>query len=185
MAPDNIGGARRAAEHLIELGHRRIAFLGGRAGMVVQEDRRTGWERALEAVGLPADPALIVETTPNREGGMTALAQALAVPDPPTAALCFNDMVAIGVLYGLAERGLAAGRDFAVIGFDDIVDAEPDPAAAHHGRGRQPQSGRARGRILIDLLRADRNGPQHFTGETQLDRARVVRGASAHIRGAA
>ena len=188
VAPDNIGGARRATEHLIELGHRRIAFLGGRSGMVVQEDRRDRLGAgAGGGAGLPADPALIVEThaQPRRRHD-ARWPQVLAVPDPPTAALCFNDVVAIGVLYGLAERGLAAGRDFAVVGFDDIVDARLiQPALttvavesrnARRARGRHPARYAARGPPRPAALH--RRGPA--------DRPRVVRGAScATIRGAA
>ena len=123
VGPDNRRGAERATAYLLGLGHRRIAFLGGRQGMVVQEERAAGYAAALEAAGLPADPALVVEAVPNREGGRAALEQALTLADPPTAALCFNDVVAFGVLHGLAARGLRPGSDFAVIGFDDVQDA--------------------------------------------------------------
>ncbi len=78
VSPDNVGGARRATEHLLGLGHRRIAFLGGRSGMVVHEDRRAGWELALRHAGIPVDPALAVETNPNRAGGSLALQRVLA-----------------------------------------------------------------------------------------------------------
>ena len=106
MAPDNVGGARRATEHLLGLGHRRIAFLGGRAGHGGPGGARApAGQQALEAAGLPADPALAVETTPNRDGGVRPCERVLALADPPTAALCFNDVVAIGVIYGLDRRG--------------------------------------------------------------------------------
>ena len=72
---------------------------------------------------MPADATLAVETLPNRDGGFAALQQILALPDPPTAALCFNDVVAIGALHALAAGGMTAGRDFAVVGFDDVADA--------------------------------------------------------------
>jgi LacI family transcriptional regulator len=168
VAPDNLGGARRATEHLLRFGHRRIAFLGGRAGMVVQEDRRTGWAQALAAAGVGVDPALVVETNPNREGGFAALQQVLALAEPPTAALCFNDVVAIGAIYALGARGLAVGRDFAVIGFDDIADARliqpPLTTVAVEPR----RLGERAAAILIDQLRGRRAAPQHFTGDARL-----------------
>ncbi len=123
VAPDNVGGARLATEHLIGLGHQRIAFLGGRPGMVVMEDRCQGYRMALATAGLPADPGLIVEERPNRDGGLAGVGAVLSMPDPPTAVLCFNDAVAFGALHGLWERGLQAGRDLAVVGFDDIANA--------------------------------------------------------------
>jgi len=123
VVPDNRLGARRATAHLASLGHRRIAFLGGMPGMIVREERLAGFRDALAEAGLAADPALQVEALPNRPGGRAALAQVLGLPHPATACLCFNDVVAIGVLHGLTERGLMAGRDMAVIGFDDIAEA--------------------------------------------------------------
>jgi LacI family transcriptional regulator len=168
VAPDNIGGAKRATEHLLTLGHRRIAFLGGRAGMVVQEDRRAGWACALEGAGLPADPGLVAEATPNRDGGIAALHQVLALPEPPTAALCFNDVIAIGVLHGLAARNLVAGRDFAVVGFDDIADASLIQPALTSVAVESRRLGERAAGILLDQLRGDRQAPQHFTGEARL-----------------
>ena len=91
--------------------------------MVVQEERAGGYAAGLAAAGLPLDPELVVESPPSREGGEAALGRALALADPPTAALCFNDVVAFGVLHGLGRRGLEVGRDFALVGFDDVRDA--------------------------------------------------------------
>ena len=168
VSPDNAGGARRATEHLLALGHRRIAFLGGRSGMLVHEDRRAGWETALRHAGLPADPALAVESTPNRDGGAMALQRVLALPEPPTAALCFNDVVAIGVIYALDRRGLAAGRDFAVVGFDDIADARlihpPLTTVAVDSR----RLGEHAAAILLEQMAGTAAGPRHVTGDARL-----------------
>ncbi len=168
VAPDNIGGARRATEHLLNLGHRRIAFLGGRVGMVVYEDRRAGWAKALAAAGMPSDATLAVETLPNRDGGFAALQQILALPDPPTAALCFNDVVAIGALHALAAGGMTAGRDFAVVGFDDVADARLIQPALTTVAVESRMLGERAATILLDHLRGEHPGPQHFTGEARL-----------------
>jgi LacI family transcriptional regulator len=168
VAPDNLGGARRATEHLLRLGHSRIAFLGGRAGMVVQEDRRTGWAQALATAGVAVDPALVVETNPNREGGFAAIQQLLALAEPPTAALCFNDVVAIGAIYALGARGLAVGREFAVIGFDDIADARLIQPALTTVAVEPRRLGERAAAILMDQLRGGRAVPQHFTGDARL-----------------
>ncbi|HEX6014784.1 MAG TPA: substrate-binding domain-containing protein, partial [Geminicoccaceae bacterium] len=123
VGPDNRHGAERATAHLLAVGHRRIAFLGGRPGTVVQEERIEGYAAALRTAGLPVDTAVVVEAAPSREGGLAALEQILASKDMPTAALCFNDVVAFGVLHGLVLHGLRAGQDLAVVGFDDVRDA--------------------------------------------------------------
>jgi LacI family transcriptional regulator len=123
VTPDNRRGARRAVEHLIGLGHRRIAFVGGYEDMIAHAERSGGWRTAMEAAGLPIPQGALVEGAPNRETGERAVAFLLDRPEPFTAALCFNDVVAFGVMDGLARRGLSAGRDFALVGFDDVREA--------------------------------------------------------------
>jgi len=124
VVPDNHRGAMLAAAHLIRKGHRRLAFFGGFSDMVVYHERANGFREGCETNGvLPADMT-IVEGETNRKGGMACLETALALPNPPTAAVCFNDAVAFGVMLALRKRGLEPGRDFAVVGFDDVVEAQ-------------------------------------------------------------
>lgn len=124
VVPDNRAGGARAVEHLVRLGHRRLAFFGGHAGMSAFRERSQGFLDGLDRAGMPHGPADLVEAPPTKAGGAAALARALARPEPPTAVLCFNDIVAVGVVQALAQRGLAAGVDMAVVGFDDIAEAE-------------------------------------------------------------
>ncbi|HSY85867.1 MAG TPA: LacI family DNA-binding transcriptional regulator [Verrucomicrobiae bacterium] len=123
VVADSRRGAARATEHLLSLGHRRIAYIGGYGDMVAFAERCGGYRDALAAAGIEADPALIVEGLPSRESGVAGIERLLAMAGPPTAALCFNDVVAFGVLDGLAARDLEAGRDFALVGFDDVREA--------------------------------------------------------------
>jgi LacI family transcriptional regulator len=123
VTPDNFRGARRASEYLIELGHRRIAFVGGYADMTAQTERCGGFRAALEAANLFVDGALVIEGPTTRETGAAAIDQLLALANPPTAALCFNDVVALGANDALRRRGLATGADFSLVGFDDIREA--------------------------------------------------------------
>jgi LacI family transcriptional regulator len=123
VGPDNRLGARLAVERLVGLGHRRIAFLGGHADSVVRGERLEGFRAALADAGLDAANAVTAATAPTRDGGAQALNAVLAQPDPPTAAVCFNDIVAFGVCLGLRRRGIEPGRGFAVIGFDDVQEA--------------------------------------------------------------
>ena len=110
VASDNATGATRITEHLISLGHRRIAFLGGMELMAVRKDRVAGFTRALEEAGLRADPALMLESMPSKDGGFTAMSNLLARPEWPTAVVCFNDVVAIGAMLALGRKGVAALR---------------------------------------------------------------------------
>ena len=123
VGPDNRMGARLAVERLVGLGHRNIAFLGGYADSVVRAERLEGFQAALADAGLDPTRALNAATTPTREGGALALETALAQRNPPTGALCFNDIVAFGVCLGLRRRGIQPGSGFAVIGFDDVQEA--------------------------------------------------------------
>ena len=177
VGPDNRRGAERAAAHLAGLGHRRIAFLGGVRGMVVQEERAAGYAAGLAAAGLPLDPELVVESPPSREGGEAALGRALALADPPTAALCFNDVVAFGVLHGLGRRGLEVGRDFALVGFDDVRDARAAVPPLTSVAVDPPGLGERAAQILLRLVRDPAAGPVEHYGEARL----VVRASCGAI----
>ena len=123
VVPDNVRGAAEAVRHLLRLGHRRIAFLGGHEDMSAQRDRCRGYVNALAEAGMPADPTLVVESPPTRDGGIAAIGAALVRGAPADAALCFNDVVAFGAMLGLRHHGREAGRDFGVVGFDDVREA--------------------------------------------------------------
>jgi LacI family transcriptional regulator len=124
VAPENKEGARKATAHLIANGHRRIAFVGGTTSLLVRDERLAGYRRALEEAGIPFDGPLVIETTTNYTGGGAAAAPLLNLQKPATAALCFNDVVAIGLIRALTEGGVAVGAEFAVVGFDDIEEAK-------------------------------------------------------------
>lgn len=112
-----------ATERLLALGHRRIAFLGGSDATIVTAERVEGYRAALDGAAIEVDSRLIVPAALNRGGGVEALRTVLALDRPPTAALCFSDVVAFGVLDALNEAGRTVGRDFSVVGFDDVAGA--------------------------------------------------------------
>ena len=120
---DHRKGTYLATEHLISLGHRRIAMIGGTDRVSTGFERHQGYLDALKAHGLPADPALSVRCPGTREDGADAITALLKSKQPPTAAVCYNDIVAFGVMLGLRKRGLEAGKDFAVAGCDDVKEA--------------------------------------------------------------
>jgi LacI family transcriptional regulator, galactose operon repressor len=115
-------GMTLAAEHLIRLGHKRIAFVGAGRRASPLRDRATAYRETLARYGLPVGP--IVNCLPTREEGARAIGELMqGKPSDPTAVLCYNDLCAFGALLGLADRGIVAGRDCAVIGFDNIAEA--------------------------------------------------------------
>ena len=120
---DHRKGTYLATEHLISLGHRRIAMIGGTDRVSTGLERYQGYLDALKAHNLRADPTLIVRCPARRENGAEAIEVLLKSKHPPTAAVCYNDVVAFGVMLGLRRLGLEAGRDFAVTGCDDIKEA--------------------------------------------------------------
>ncbi|WP_168880046.1 LacI family DNA-binding transcriptional regulator [Rhizobium sp. P28RR-XV] len=124
VVSDNREGVVVGVEHLVSLGHRRIAFLGGFRDTAVFDERLAGYRAATAACGLDADEDLIVDSPPSRAGGAEAIERALSIGNRPTAAVCFNDAVAFGVCDGLRARKLEPGRDFAVVGFDDVIEAK-------------------------------------------------------------
>ena len=117
---DYVAGMATATAHLLDLGHRRIALLGPRAAGAVYDLRRDGYLQALAEAGVAAADELQIDVTPNRAGGRAGIRRALALAEPPSAVVCHNDVVAIGALGELGERGIEAGREFSVLGFDGI-----------------------------------------------------------------
>jgi LacI family transcriptional regulator len=117
-APDYAAGGRVATGHLIDKGARRIAFVGGIAGRAVTAERQSGYLETLQNAGLQPH---IIAGRPTRAFGHET-AQWFAAHPEFDAALCFSDLVALGMLSGFAARG-TIGKTFQVVGFDDIEDA--------------------------------------------------------------
>lgn len=123
VGADNVLGAVLAVDHLIAGGHRRIALVGGPADSSARQDRQRGYRDALARHGLSVDNTLSIASPVTRDGGHRAMFVLLQHRDPPTAALCYNDVVALGAMLALQAAGLAPGQDIAVVGFDDIEEA--------------------------------------------------------------
>lgn len=117
---DNRPGVRKATEHLLALGHRRIAFLGSAQATSISQERCQGYGDALVAAGLRPDPAYLRACQPTLDDAAATAAQLAGLPLPPTAIVCFSDVIAFGATLGLHGCGLEPGRDLSVIGFDDI-----------------------------------------------------------------
>lgn len=118
---DDVAGGRLGTEHLIGLGHRRIAYLVGTPGVSTTEPRRKGYLAALEEAGIAPTPALILRAGYDWKGGAEATKRLLDLPPAqrPTAIFAANDLCAEGVLRTMRERGLRVPDDMAVVGYDD------------------------------------------------------------------
>jgi LacI family transcriptional regulator len=121
VGPDYRLGMSLAVEHLIGLGHKRIAFIGGARRTSALRERLAGYRSAMKRHRLEPGPVFSCPAT--REQGVKAIREALAMGDPPTAAICYNDVIAFGVILGLLEAGRQPGTDFRVVGFDNIAEA--------------------------------------------------------------
>jgi DNA-binding LacI/PurR family transcriptional regulator len=149
---DNLNGARAATRHLVDRGHRHIAYIGDEFGFQSDTERFAGYRQILEDAGIGFEPGLVARGDSGPETGVRAMSQLLAAPKPPTAVFCYNDMIAIGAMRAAREKGLAIPVDLSVVGFDDLfVSSYIDPPLT---TVRQPkhQMGRDAAQILLELL---------------------------------
>ena len=117
---DNTTASLQATEHLIQLGHKRVAYIGDRFGFQSDTERFAGYRRALEVADIPFLPELTAHGDGNAEGGMRAMERLSALAEPPTAVFCYNDMSALGALRAIRAKGWRVPEDISVVGFDDL-----------------------------------------------------------------
>jgi DNA-binding LacI/PurR family transcriptional regulator len=120
VSVDNRQGGYLATAHLAQLGHRRIAYVARPSDHSSNLERQEGYRQALTGAGLPYAPSLVTPCSGRVESGAQVLPQLLALPEPPSAVFCYNDLTAIGLLHAAREAGLTLPGDLAVVGFDDI-----------------------------------------------------------------
>ena len=119
----NFRGGRDAVAHLIELGHRRIAYVGANLDSTPGGERLAGYLDALRQADLEPDPALILPGRFHSDDGRAALGL-LALDDPPTAVFAASDAIAFGLYDACHERGIRIPDDLSVVGFDDSLGGE-------------------------------------------------------------
>ncbi len=119
IAPDNAGGTGLAVDHLVQLGHRRIALIKGNPGNLDAAERRRGFRAAMRRHGLRLDHE--AGDGFREECGYQAANKLLSAPEPPTALVCASDLAAIGAMKAAGERGLSVPRDLSVVGFGDFT----------------------------------------------------------------
>lgn len=118
VAIDDRSGVRDGVAHLLSLGHRRIAFVGGTRGYVHSASRLSAWRQALRVAAVPAGPVVTADFT--GAGGAAAMAQLLEAGDPPTAIVFANDIMAIAGISVASQAGVKLPEELSIIGFDDV-----------------------------------------------------------------
>jgi len=123
VAVDSIAASRAMTDHLISLGRTRIAAIGRERVPGTASVRLEGYRQALTAAGLPYRPELVIGVAQyDRTAGKVAMEQLLAMPEPPDAVFCFNDLMAIGAIRACVEQGVDVPGQVAIAGFDDIAE---------------------------------------------------------------
>lgn len=171
---DSYGGSLAAVSHLIELGHTRIAFIGGRSELDSSRLRENGYRDAMAAAGLEVPESYVRESRYDPDVAEAIALEMLALPERPTAIFAANDVTALRVLGAAAMIGLRVPEDLSVVGFDDIPQASL--ASPHLTTVRQPLGamGQAAMQMLLDLL-AGKERDTHVRMPTEL----VVRESTA------
>jgi len=172
---DDLAGAFMATNHLIELGHRRIAHLAGPQNVSTAVLRKRGYLAALKGADIEPDPALIVEAGFLEEAGGRAMEQLLTLAPPPTAVFAGNDMSAIGA-HGVArEHGLDIPSDVAIVGYDDVPLASRLEPPLTTIRVPVCEFGRISARMLHEQIKEVKADPRQIVLPTEL----MVRGSTA------
>ena len=152
---DGASGIEQAAQHLIDRGRHRIAYISAPEGLMFSHHRMSGYKRALEKNGLSFVEEWVAFGDLTQQGGRQAARQLLSLSPPPTAIVVCNDLMALGAFKAAHEQNLVIGQDIAITGFDDIPlaeDAYPPLTTVH-----QPiyQIGTTVCRMLIQLIRQE------------------------------
>ncbi|MEV6924259.1 LacI family DNA-binding transcriptional regulator [Dactylosporangium sp. NPDC051485] len=179
VAVDDVLGGRLAGEHLVAQGHRHIAFVGGPVSIAQIHDRHAG------IAGAVAGKAeLAVVPTPNLTvaSGRTAATRIASTPPEsrPTAVFCANDLLALGVLQEMTQRGIRVPRDVAIVGYDDIEFAAAAAVPLSSVRQPREQLGRTAAALLLEEIEDDgRHEHRHVVFQPEL----IVRESSGRPRG--
>lgn len=181
VAVDDLAGGRLGARHLLELGHRRLAFVGGPAGLRQMHHRAKGMRDVISLAGLHPDDALVQVNVDDIgiQGGMEAAGRLLALPQLPTGIMCGNDMLAFGVFRALSAAGLTVPDDVALVGYDDVEFAADWVVPLTSVRQPIRQMGYQAAKLLLDHAGGD---PEHQHRQVLLRPELVVRRSSGSPR---
>ena len=172
---NNLAGADAAVQHLLDLGHRRIGFLGGRDDLESARRREEGYRRTMTAAGLGVDAALMRNGGFRSETSDAPARELLSQPDRPTSIFAANDLMAIQTVHVAQSLGLRVPKDLSVVGFDNI----PESAMATPALTTIAQPLRSIGQTAMQLLLALLRGEEVPARHVQLATELVVRASTA------
>lgn len=172
----NWQGAYNATEYLIKLGHSRIGFITGSMDLGCAVDRLEGYRSALRTHHLPDSPELIYEGRFFQPDGFAGASSLLDLPNPPTAIFASNDVMAMGVMDAVRDRGLRIPDDISIVGFDDIPQAALVRPALTTVSQPLEKMGRVATQMLLDLLQ----DPEKEAGRIELPTELVIRDSCRH-----
>ena len=176
---DNLRGAELAVEHLLALGHRRIAMVTGRPDLESAARRERGYRDALTTAGLGVDEALLEVGAYEAAESAQAAQRLLALPDPPTAIFAANDTSAIAVIAVAQELGVRVPEDLSVVGFDNVSESALCSPPLTTVEQRIHEMGAQAMAMLVRLIRGEAVEQTHVTLDTRL----VVCATTAERRG--
>lgn len=158
---DELGG-RLAAEHLLGLGHRRVGVIAGEPYASTGIDRTAGFVTTYAAAGFPVPADLVIHSQFDVAGGRRAAERLMAHDRIPTAIFAVNDFAAIGALGAIRDSGAVAGRDIAVVGYNDIPLAAELPISLTTIRSPMHQMGYRAAELLVSLLAGETVRPERL-----------------------
>ncbi|MET3927118.1 LacI family DNA-binding transcriptional regulator [Devosia sp. 2618] len=177
VSVDNRKGARIAVEHLLSLGHRRIAYIGGPSRLMMSTDRYQGYVDALAAAGIAPEADLILEGDFHLASGRAAVRQLHDRHVDYTAIFCTNDEMAVGAVNELRALGLHVPTDVSVIGFDDVDFALSSDPPLTSVRQPRLEVGRRAMQMMVDLLAGKELSSRLHEADVEL----VVRSSTAPV----
>ncbi|WAP53879.1 LacI family DNA-binding transcriptional regulator [Streptomyces sp. S465] len=175
VAAANWQGGMAATEHLIELGHRRIAVIGGHGRTVRDGGRVAGYRSAMAAAGLPVPSAYVRYGDISEAAARHRMGELLDLAEPPTAVFVCSDQMALGVYQAVRERGLRMPQDISVVGFDDLPQARWITPALTTVRQPLAEMAAAALRTLVRLM----TGEVPEATRTELSTRLMVRSSTA------
>ncbi|QIK84588.1 LacI family DNA-binding transcriptional regulator [Sanguibacter sp. HDW7] len=176
---DSRAGAALATEHLLALGHRRIAMLTGRADLESSRQREAGYREALGRAGVEVDESLVRVGGYRRESSLAPAHELLTLPERPTAIFAANDLSALGALDVATELGLRVPDDLSIVGFDDVPEASTATPPLTTVRQPIQQMGAAAVALLLRLIEDEDADEDPGTKHVRLDTTLVRRGSTA------
>ncbi len=178
VSVDSTDGMKHAVEHLYQLGHRKIGYIGGSAGPTISDHRLSSFVHALKSFGLTCEEKYLREGNYRITGGESAMAEILGLKYWPTAIITANDLTAIGALRVVHRQGLSVPGDFSIVGFDDIELSDivfPPLTTLRLPRRELAQR-------FVDALKAFGPDPRRMGTQYKVETTLVIRDSTARVK---